>query len=104
VLTPSAAITAFAAEAAEPLEIEDGDSGQPAKVAFAAALLPANVTGQPALSVPGGFVDGLPIGVQVIGPRGADAAVLRAGMAFELVRGPFRRLPVASTSSFFTER
>ena len=41
---------------------------------------PFNLTQQPALSVPCGFTSaGLPIGLQVVGPRHADALVLRVG-------------------------
>jgi amidase len=43
-----------------------------------------NLTGQPALSLPAGWTDdGLPIGLQIVGRRHADALVLRAGAAFE---------------------
>ncbi|MDQ0753365.1 amidase [Streptomyces africanus] len=42
------------------------------------------MTGCPALSVPAGFTPaGLPVGLQVVGPHRGDAAVLRAGYAFE---------------------
>ncbi|MFN8558909.1 MAG: amidase family protein, partial [Dehalococcoidia bacterium] len=45
---------------------------------------PFNLTGQPAASIPVGFSDeGLPIGMQIVGRRHADAAVLRASAAFE---------------------
>lgn len=41
-------------------------------------------TGCPALSVPGGFTpDGLPVGLQVVGPPRADRRVLEVGHAFE---------------------
>ncbi len=50
---------------------------------------PFNLTQQPAASVPCGFTsDGLPIGLQIVGGRYADAMVLRAARAFESVR-PF---------------
>lgn len=44
---------------------------------------PFNVTGHPALSVPCGTVDGLPVGVMLVGRQGDDATVIRAGYAFE---------------------
>jgi aspartyl-tRNA(Asn)/glutamyl-tRNA(Gln) amidotransferase subunit A len=48
---------------------------------------PFNMTGQPAASVPCGFTrDGLPIGLQIVGRRFADATVLRAAAAFESAR------------------
>jgi aspartyl-tRNA(Asn)/glutamyl-tRNA(Gln) amidotransferase subunit A len=51
---------------------------------------PFNLTQQPAASVPCGFTaSGLPVGLQIVGPRYADALVLRAARAFESAR-PFR--------------
>jgi aspartyl-tRNA(Asn)/glutamyl-tRNA(Gln) amidotransferase subunit A len=45
---------------------------------------PFNLTQQPAASVPCGFTKkGLPVGLQIVGPRYADALVLRAARAFE---------------------
>ena len=45
---------------------------------------PFNLTTQPAASVPCGLTHaGLPIGLQIVGPIGADALVLRASRAFE---------------------
>ncbi|WP_207837363.1 amidase [Williamsia soli] len=44
---------------------------------------PFNLTQQPAITVPCGFVDGLPVGVQIVGPRHADERVLQAAHAFE---------------------
>ncbi|MGA8016296.1 MAG: amidase family protein, partial [Candidatus Dormiibacterota bacterium] len=38
----------------------------------------------PGISVPCGFSDGLPVGLQVIGPRFGDARVLRVARAYEL--------------------
>jgi aspartyl-tRNA(Asn)/glutamyl-tRNA(Gln) amidotransferase subunit A len=46
--------------------------------------VPFNLTGQPAASIPCGISDsGLPIGLQIVGPRFADHLVLRASRAFE---------------------
>jgi aspartyl-tRNA(Asn)/glutamyl-tRNA(Gln) amidotransferase subunit A len=50
---------------------------------------PFNLTQQPAASVPCGFSpDGLPIGLQIVGPARSDHLVLRAARAFESAR-PF---------------
>ncbi|MFO1114772.1 MAG: amidase [Beijerinckiaceae bacterium] len=50
---------------------------------------PFNVTQQPAASVPCGFThDGLPIGLQIVGPMRGDLDVLQAAFAFEQAR-PF---------------
>jgi aspartyl-tRNA(Asn)/glutamyl-tRNA(Gln) amidotransferase subunit A len=52
---------------------------------------PWNMTGQPAASVPIGFVGGLPVGVQIVGRVGGEATVLRAAAAIE-ARRPLHRL------------
>jgi amidase len=50
---------------------------------------PFNLTGHPALNVPCGLVDGLPVGLMLVGRRGEDSTLLRAADAFE--RDVFRR-------------
>jgi Asp-tRNA(Asn)/Glu-tRNA(Gln) amidotransferase A subunit family amidase len=48
---------------------------------------PFNMTGHPACSIPCGFTrSGLPVGLQIIGRRHQDGALLRASAAFESVR------------------
>ncbi|MFI6942460.1 amidase [Streptomyces sp. NPDC050418] len=43
-----------------------------------------SATGSPSLAVPAGFTaDGLPLGVQLVGPHRAELSLLRAGFAFE---------------------
>jgi aspartyl-tRNA(Asn)/glutamyl-tRNA(Gln) amidotransferase subunit A len=49
----------------------------------------ANATGCPAASVPCGLVDGLPVGLQIIGRPGDEATVLRACHAYQQSVGPF---------------
>jgi len=55
---------------------------------------PINYTGHPAASVPAGFTgEGLPIGLQIIGRRYADASVLTLAAAVERIRPWFDRYP-----------
>lgn len=43
-----------------------------------------SITGKPALSVPGGFTsDGLPLGIQIVGPYKEDFKTLQIGYAYE---------------------
>lgn len=79
-LTPTVATAAFETGIYRPVEI----SGKPIKRAQWFLTHPFNLTGQPAASVPCGFTsEGLPVGLQIVGPRFADAMVLRASAAFE---------------------
>jgi aspartyl-tRNA(Asn)/glutamyl-tRNA(Gln) amidotransferase subunit A len=50
-----------------------------------------NAAGLPALSLPCGVADGLPVGLQLVGRGGADGTVLRVGAAYEDLRGPAPR-------------
>jgi Asp-tRNA(Asn)/Glu-tRNA(Gln) amidotransferase A subunit family amidase len=43
----------------------------------------ANLTGAPAISVPVGLVEGMPVGLQLLGPWGSDALLLDAAEALE---------------------
>ncbi|MDP9238235.1 MAG: Asp-tRNA(Asn)/Glu-tRNA(Gln) amidotransferase subunit GatA [Chloroflexota bacterium] len=45
--------------------------------------LPVNIAGLPGISIPAGFVDGLPVGLQIIGKPFDEATVLRAAHAYE---------------------
>jgi aspartyl-tRNA(Asn)/glutamyl-tRNA(Gln) amidotransferase subunit A len=78
-VTPTEPIVAFAAGA----EVPEG-SAEPRWPSWTPFTYPFNMTHQPAATVPCGFSGaGLPIGVQVVGPRHADARVLAACAAIE---------------------
>ncbi len=87
-VTPTLPITAFTAG----IEVPDGWPHRRWHT-WSPFTWPFNLTGQPAISVPCGFTpDGLPVGLQIVGPRHADALVLRTARAFERAR-PMNRRP-----------
>ena len=78
-LTPTTPIPAFP-------KGQDAPHGWPSTLwtSWTPYTYPFNMTQQPALSLPCGFTaQRRPIGLQVVGPRHADAVVLRAGRAYE---------------------
>jgi len=83
-LTPTIACPPFKVGLDNPSEI----AGRPVvPYAWLPFTYPFNLTGQPAASVPCGFTgDGLPVGLQIVGRRFADVAVLQAAAAFERLR------------------
>jgi aspartyl-tRNA(Asn)/glutamyl-tRNA(Gln) amidotransferase subunit A len=62
--------------------------------------LPFNVTGHPALSVPAGFVGGLPVGLQIVGPAQSEALICQIGHAFELSTDHAAQRPQAGPPVF----
>jgi aspartyl-tRNA(Asn)/glutamyl-tRNA(Gln) amidotransferase subunit A len=80
-LTPTLPCTAFAAGADQPGEV----AGFPTTfLSWTPFTYPFNLTGQPAATVPCGVdVEGLPIGLQIVGRWRDDATVLRAAAAYE---------------------
>jgi aspartyl-tRNA(Asn)/glutamyl-tRNA(Gln) amidotransferase subunit A len=82
-LTPALPLPAFPAGQ----DVPDGWSS-PDWTSWTPYTYPFNLTQQPALSVPCGFTTaGLPVGLQVVGPRHADALVLRVGQAYQAATG-----------------
>jgi len=78
-LTPTVPITPFVAGEEVPIGWQ-----LPRWTSWTPFTYPFNMTQQPAASVPCGWsVTGLPIGLQVVGPRHADARVLAACAAYE---------------------
>lgn len=81
-VTPTLPIPAFAAGA----EVPPG-SGMKRWPEWTPFTYPFNLTQQPTISVPCGLTaQGLPAGLQIVGPRFADAMVLRAARAYEKAR------------------
>lgn len=56
-----------------------------------------DVTGHPACSVPAGLVDGLPVGMMIVGRHLDDATVLRVAHTFEQACGGFPRAANAAS-------
>jgi aspartyl-tRNA(Asn)/glutamyl-tRNA(Gln) amidotransferase subunit A len=84
VLTPATAVPAFAASGPMPSEIA-GQKVHPAMVV--PFTMVGNLCWNPAVSVPAGPTEaGLPVGLQVMGRRHADATVLRLARIYEQVR------------------
>ena len=73
-------------------------AGNPAAGEDVANLLqftaPFDYSGSPTVTLPGGFsADGLPLGFQLIGPHLGEAALLRAGHAYQLATDWHERVP-----------
>jgi amidase len=59
---------------------------------------PFDATGHPAISVPAGLVEGMPVGLMLVGAHRAEAGLLVAAHAFERLSGGFP-LPVAAAGT-----
>jgi len=84
-ITPTMAVPAFPIEHPHIIEI----NGRPVGKAMARSFLTYafSILGLPAISIPCGFTrGGLPVGLQIVGKRRGEAAVLRAAAAFEAAR------------------
>jgi aspartyl-tRNA(Asn)/glutamyl-tRNA(Gln) amidotransferase subunit A len=89
-LMPTMPGTAFAADAEVPPGGEAGDAGAPLPwITWTPYTYPFNITGQPAVSIPcGPTADGLPAGLQIVGPWAHDDRVLDFAQVCERALGP----------------
>jgi Asp-tRNA(Asn)/Glu-tRNA(Gln) amidotransferase A subunit family amidase len=88
-------VPAFATDVPGPTEI-DGTPVDPFFDDWCALALPANLTGQPASAVPTGLSrEGLPVGLQVMGPRWADLRTLAVAERVEALVG-FELVPASA--------
>ncbi|MFC1984438.1 Asp-tRNA(Asn)/Glu-tRNA(Gln) amidotransferase subunit GatA [Chloroflexota bacterium] len=55
--------------------------------------LPINIAGLPAISIPAGFADGLPIGMQIIAKPFAEETILKIAYAYQQVTGWYKKRP-----------
>jgi len=93
-VTPTLPLTAFPVG-------QDVPDGWPSQewTSWTPYTYPFNLTQQPALSVPCGLTSaGLPVGLQVVGARHADALVLRVGQAYQSATDWHLRTPTLEVS------
>lgn len=60
-----------------------GGSEVPVREAILSLTRMWSVLGWPAISLPVGSIDGLPVGLQIVGPAGSDATLLAAAQTLE---------------------
>jgi len=83
-------------------ELEDNpDVLRPREILMLRNTRPFNVWGLPAISIPCGFTaEGLPIGLQIIGPHWREDWVFRLAHAYEQATGWHKRMPTILEQSF----
>ena len=82
ILTPTSPVTAF--------KLGDRTDDPLAMYAADICTVPVNIAGLPGLSMPCGEIDGLPVGMQLIGRKFGERTILSAGHAFEKEFGGYR--------------
>ncbi len=98
VATPTLSRTALAIDHDffAPIEI-DGETADTVRRSWYPYTLPFNLSGNPAVTLPCGFdADGLPIGLQLVGPHMGDARLLHVAALYEAARPWDGRRPQVS--------
>jgi amidase len=91
-ITPTSATPPFPIGEPHPVEINGRPVGRMLQRSYLTYAF--SVLGLPAISIPCGFTSaGLPVGLQIVGRRRSEAAVLRAAAAFEAARPWADRVP-----------
>lgn len=88
-LMPAAAALPWPANETHPPRIDGREVGPRGHAVFAGF---ANAIGLPAIALPCGFADGLPVGLQLVAREGADDALLALAREFERAH-PWQRFP-----------
>lgn len=86
---------------AQPLPSADPSPGESwnAALGMNTNTAPFCSTGHPAISLPCGMVDGLPVGMMLVGRHGEEGTLYRAAFAYEQERNGFPRLEATDTPS-----
>ena len=82
-LLPTSPVPAFGCAGPLPSTVDGREIGAQACALFTS---PFNLSGHPVVSVPMGFVDGAPVGMQIVARRHEDELALAAAAAFERAR------------------
>lgn len=56
--------------------------------------IPVNLAGLPGISIPAGFAQGLPVGLQLIGPKYSESTIYQAAAAFEATTDYHKQQPI----------
>ena len=56
--------------------------------------IPVNLAGLPGISISAGFSQGLPVGLQLIGPKYSEETIYQAAAAFEATTDYHKQQPV----------
>ena len=56
--------------------------------------IPVNLAGLPGISIPAGFAQGLPVGLQLIGPKYSEETIYQAAAAFEATTDYHKQQPL----------